>query len=86
MIIIGAKLIKNHKTIKRVTFTMQGEYKSEDFYFYMTQLCQMLDISSPIIIPYHRECYENFNSLKLNPDDFFDTVNFDYMFIENDDR
>lgn len=86
MVIIGAKLIKNHKTVKKFTFKKDGAYSSDYFYFYVTEICHALDVTTPIIIPYHRECYENFNSLKLTADDFIDKINFDYMFLENDDR
>ena len=86
MIKITAKLVKNHKTIKTASYQSVNEYDSAKFYEYVSALSQSLDIATPIIIAYHRECYENFNSLKLTADDFIDKINFDYMFLENDDR
>lgn len=86
MIKITAKLIKNHKTIKTATLQNLGEYESSEFYHYVSTLAQKLDIETPIIIAHHRECYENFNSLKFTKDDFIDAINFDYLYLENDDR
>ena len=86
MIKISAKLIKNHKTVKKASYNSINEYDSNEFYDYISALAQKLDVSTPVIIPYHRDCYENFNSLKLTKDDFVDDFNFDYMFLENDDR
>jgi preprotein translocase subunit SecB len=86
MVKITAKLIKNNKTIKTASYNSVNEYDSNEFYNYVCHLAQVLDVETPVIIPYHRECFENFNSLKLLPDDFIDAVNFDYMFLENDDR
>ena len=86
MVKISAKLVKNHKTVKSASYNSINEYKSEEFYEYISALAQKLDISTPIIIPYHRECFENFNSLKLTKSDFVDDFNYDFMFLENDDR
>lgn len=86
MVKISAKLVKNHKTVKSASYNSINEYKSEEFYEYISVLAQKLDISTPIIIPYHRECFENFNSLKLTKSDFVDDFNYDFMFLENDDR
>ena len=86
MIKISAKLVKNHKTIKTASYNSVNEYDSNDFYLYISTLARSLDIETPIIIAYHRECFESFNSVILTADDFIDKINFDYMFIENDDR
>jgi len=86
MIKIGAKLIKNHKTIKKADFISTNNYNSDDFFFYMCQICKQLDISVPIIVDYKVKCYERFNSVEFTKDDFVDTINFDMLFIENDDR
>ena len=86
MVKISAKLVKNHKTVKTASYNSVNEYKSDEFYNYVSTLAQSLDIETPVIIPYHRECFENFNSLKLTKDDFIDAFNYDYLFLENDDR
>lgn len=86
MVKISAKIVKNHKTVKTATYTSIEEYQSAEFYSYVSELSRQLDISTPVIINYHRECFENFNSLKLTADDFIDKINFDYLYLENDDR
>ncbi len=86
MVKIGAKLVKNNKIIKRYEYMNANAYSGSDFYRYVIDICNKLDIGAPIVIPYHRECYENFNSVKFFKDDFVDNVRFDYMFLENDDR
>ena len=86
MIKIHAKLIKRHKTIKNVTYINLNEYDRNNFYDYLTAICRELEISTPIVIPYFIECYENFNSVRFSKEDFVDTVDFDYLFLENIDR
>ncbi len=85
MVQISAKLIKNHKTIKSVTYKNVSEYDSSDFYFHISETCRRLDIETPVIIKYHRENYEQFNFVKFKPSDFIDSVNFDELLIENID-
>ncbi|MBO5926253.1 MAG: hypothetical protein J6Q38_01665 [Clostridia bacterium] len=86
MVKISAKLIKNHKTIKNTTYINLNEYDKENFYDYITAICRKLDISTPIIIPYNIECYENFNSVSFSSEDFVDAINFDKLLLENIDR
>lgn len=85
MVQISAKLIKNHKTVKSITYKNVNEYKSCDFYFYLSETCRKLDVETPVVIDYHRESYEKFNFVKFKPSDFIDSVDFDVLLIENID-
>ena len=85
MVQISAKLIKNHKTIKSLTYKNVCDYETNEFYFHVSEICRRLDISTPIIINYHRENYEQFNFVKFKPDDFIDGVSFDVFLLENID-
>ena len=86
MIKIFAKLTKNHKTVKSYTYTNINEYTSNDFYGYVAEICNKLDISTPIIIAHNRESYEEFNMIKFVKEDFVDTFNYDSFILENVDR
>ena len=85
MVKIFAKLIKNHRTVKSYTYSNIKEYDGKDFYFHLSEISRKLDIETPIIIDYHRECYEKFNFVKFNADDFVDNQTFDFLLIENID-
>ena len=80
---IYAKLIKNQRTIKSFTYKNVNDYESKDFYFHLTEICRALEIETPIVINYHRESYEEFNSVKFLKDDFIDKTNFDALYLEN---
>ncbi len=86
MVKISAKIIKNHKTQKSFTYINVGEYDKANFYDYLVEICKRLDVSTPIVIPYAIECYENFNSVSFRADDFIDKVGFDSLLLENVDR
>ncbi len=85
MVKIFARLIKNQKTIKSYNYCNVKEYDGVDFYLHLSEISRKLDIPTPIVISYHRESYENFNSVKFFKDDFIDKVPFDYLLIENVD-
>ncbi len=86
MIKISAKLITNQKVNKSINYISVDNYDSNDFYFYITEICRQLDLSTPIVINYHRECFEKFNSLKFTKDDFIDDFYYDYLFLENQEE
>ena len=85
MIKISAKLIKNHKTIKTITYINLNDYESENFYNYVVDVCRKLDISTPLVVPYYVTCYEKFNSVSFSQDDFIDKISFDKLRLENID-
>ncbi len=86
MVKISAKLIKNHKTIKSITYSNVNDYESEHFYDYLVEICRRLDVATPLIIPFYVKSYEDFNFVRFKKDDFVDDVNFDYLLLENVDR
>lgn len=85
MVRIFAKIIKNHKTVKSVTYNNVNEYESSRFYFYLSETCRKLELSTPITVDYHRESFEKFNMVKFFPEDFVDGVDFDCFILENID-
>ena len=85
MVKIYAKIIKNHKTVKSITYNNVNEYESDNFYFYLSEICRKLELSTPITVDYHRESFEKFNMVKYMPDDFVDSFDFDSLILENID-
>ncbi len=85
MVKIFARVIKNHKTINSYTYSNVNEYDEADFYFHVSEICRKLDLSTPVIINYHKETYQTFNFVKFFKDDFVDNQNFDCLLLENVD-
>lgn len=86
MVKISAKLIKNHRTIKSITYSNVNDYNSDDFYSYLVEICRRLDVATPLLIPLYVKNYEEFNFIRFLKDDFIDQTNFDYLLLENIDR
>ena len=85
MVKIFAKIIKNHKTVKSITYSNVNEYDSSDFYFHLSEICRKLELSTPITVDYHRESFEKFNMVKYVSDDFVDSFDYDSLILENID-
>ena len=84
MVKIWARIIKNEKTVKQLTmFDRVEKMDYSKFFDYVSQLCQNLDIPTPVILKTHIFNYAKFNFVRFKPDDFVEKVNFDALYIEN---
>ena len=86
MVKISATLVKNHRNVKNIVYSNVNEYESQMFYTCLVEICRRLDISTPIVIDYYKNSYEEFNFVKFTASDFVDKINFDYLLLENIDR
>ena len=82
MIRIWAKVMKKEKIISQTIFEEVGEFDIEKFYDYVSQICQSLDIATPIILSKHLFHYVQFNNTTFIPNDFPEVVNFDKFILE----
>lgn len=83
MIRMWAKLVKNHKIIKDVIFERTGDIDYSEMFDYLVEICDKLDIPTPIIVKSNIFNYAKFNHVKFKAEDFVESVNFDYLLIEN---
>lgn len=84
MIKIWAKVMKDNRIIKQVTLLDRDDAMDySKFFDYMTQICQKLDIDTPIIIKTHIFNYAKFNFVRFTADDFVQKITFDNLWIEN---
>lgn len=84
MIKIWAKVMKDNRIVKQITmFDNDEKMDYSKFFDYMTQICNKLDIATPLIIKTHIFNYAKFNFVKFTADDFVERINFDCLWIEN---
>lgn len=83
MIKIWAKVIKNDKIIKQAVLEKDGQIDYSEFFSYVRELCETLDIPTPVIIKTHLFNYAKYNVLRFKKDDFVDTISFDKLVLEN---
>jgi hypothetical protein len=77
---IWIKIIVDHRVVRSVVRDVRDDYDGliDD----MRVICGEWDIPTPMILRSKYEQLMNFNMLKLVPDDFIESVNFDCLYLE----
>ena len=83
MIRIWAKVLKNNKIIKQTIYERLGTMDYSEFYTYLSEICQTLDLPTPVLIKTHLFNYAKYNSVKFIQDDFVESLDFDKLVLEN---
>ena len=82
MIRIWAKITKEEKILKDTIYEEFSIFQPDEFFNYISNICQELDISTPVIISKHIQHYVSFNNTIFLPQDFPEEVDFDKLVIE----
>ena len=83
MVRIWAKVIKRGKIVKQYVLEKTETMDYSKFFEYVREICENLDIPTPIIIKTHLFNYAKYNNLKLKADDFVEKIYFDRLVLEN---
>ena len=77
------KIIKDGKIIKQVTYERVDKFTYSSFFNYLADICEELDIATPVLLKTHIFNYAKFNRVTFLPRDFAEPVNFDKLVLEN---
>ena len=80
---IWAKVMKKDKIVKQTVLEKDGSMDYSLFFDYVREICEMLDVPTPVIIKTHLFNYAKYNVLKFKKDDFVEKINFDKLVLEN---
>ncbi len=83
MIRIWAKVMKNDKILKQYVFEKTEAMDYSLFFDYVREICETLDIPTPVIIKTHLFNYAKYNVLRFKQDDFVERIDFDKLVLEN---
>ena len=83
MIRIWAKLMKNGKIVKQYVYEREGLTDYSVFFDYVKDICEALDVPTPVLIKTHLFNYAKYNNVKFKADDFVEKINFDKLILEN---
>lgn len=75
--------MKKDKIIKQTVLEKEGSLDYSLFFDYTREICETLDIPTPVIIKTHLFNYAKYNVLKFRKDDFVEKVDFDRLVFEN---
>ena len=83
MIRIWAKVMKKDKIIKQCVFEKEGITDYSLFFDYLRDICEKLDIATPVLIKTHLFNYAKYNVVRFKQDDFVEPIDFDKLVLEN---
>ncbi len=83
MIRIWAKTLKNNKITRQVVYERPGVTDYSEFFDYVKEICERLEIATPVVIKTHLFNYGKYNFVKFTQDDFVERVDFDRLILEN---
>ena len=83
MIRIWAKVMKKDKILKQYMFEKFTEMDYSDFFSYLKDICENLDISTPVLIKTHLFNYAKYNVVRFTQSDFVEQISFDKLVLEN---
>lgn len=80
---IWGKIIKDGKIVNQVTYERADKFSYSQFFTYLADICEALDIATPVLLKTHIFNYAKFNTVRFLPRDFAETVDFDKLILEN---
>ncbi len=80
---IWAKIFKDGKIIKQITYEREDKFTYSQFFNYLADICEGLDIATPVLLKTHIFNYAKFSTVRFIPRDFAEPVEFDRLVLEN---
>ena len=80
---IWAKLMTDGHIKKDFVYENDEKLTYSHFFDYLTDICAALDIPTPVLMKTHIFNFAKFNHVKFLKRDFVDSLDCDYLFIEN---
>ena len=86
MVKLWIKVIKDDKIVKDTVVEKFEKFDYSLFADYLSEGCYTLDLATPVVIKNHILKYAKYNVVRFLPSDFLESVDFDYVWVENLDR
>ena len=83
MIRIWAKVMKKDKILNQFMFEKCSEMDYSEFFSYLKEICENLDIATPVLIKTHLFNYAKYNVVRFTQSDFVEQISFDKLVLEN---
>ena len=79
---IWAKILIDHKVKQSIIHECGERLASYNFFENVRAIAEKLHIPTPVVLNSHIENFLEFNILKLRPNDFIESVSFDFLVLE----
>ena len=69
--------------IKQHVYEKEEPFAYSSFFTYLTEICDALDVPTPVLLKTHIMNYAKFNTVTFRPADYMEEVPFQKMVLEN---
>ncbi|MBO5328552.1 MAG: hypothetical protein J6B04_05195 [Clostridia bacterium] len=80
---IWAKIIVDGKIVNQLTYERDEKFTYSRFFNYLADICEGLDIATPVLLKTHIFNYAKFGTVRFIPRDFAESVEFDKLVLDN---
>lgn len=80
---IWAKVYAEDHIVKQITYERDEKFVYAQFFQYLADICDQLDIPTPLLIKTHIFNYAKFNHVVFKRADFMEGIEFDKLVLEN---
>ena len=80
---IWAKVYEEDRIAKQITYENGEKFTYSNFFSYLAEICDKLDIPTPVLLKTHIFNYAKFNHVVFRPRDFMESVEFEKLVLEN---
>lgn len=79
---IWAKVMRADRILRDVVYEGEQPPSKNGFRDAVREVCYLLDVSTPVLLPAHYELFAQFNRVKFLPSDFIEEVDFTSFVLE----
>jgi len=79
---VWAKVLRGDKILRDVIYEDELTLSRGNFDKLLGEVCYLLDLSRPVVLPTHYKHFERFNRIKFIARDFIEEVDFDSFIVE----
>ena len=83
MVKLWARTVKDNKPLQKYDFIKDENMEWADFFDYVREICHEMDLPTPIILKTHLFNFAKFNYVRFLASDFVESVDFDFLMVEN---
>lgn len=80
---IWAKVMKEGRILKQITYEREEKFAYAAFFGYLSDICEALDIPTPVLLKTHLFNYAKFRHVVFRPSDFMEEIPFERLMLEN---
>lgn len=80
---IWAKVYENDHIERQTVYESEKKFTYSQFFTYLADICNELDIPTPVLLKTHIFNYAKFNHVIFRPADFMEGVSFTKFVLEN---